>query len=990
MSSDRQDKLDEIYSAALLLEPAQRAEYVRQACEGDDALRADIVSLLAHEEQIGSFLEKPVSEAVSTRTASKPLFCETLQIGRYRLLQKIGEGGMGEVWRARDCRLKRDVAMKVLRTGMARDPDRIARFEREARAAAGLSHPNICVIHEVGEYEGQPFIAMEFLEGQTLKQLIGKLPLETEDLLDWAVQIADGLDAAHQAGIVHRDIKPANIFITARGQAKILDFGLAKAAVPLATATSRLDHTSLPTEECLTTPGVAVGTVPYMSPEQARGLELDTRTDLFSFGAVLYEMATGKQAFIGATTAIIHEAILGRDPPPASSVNAQVPPELDCIIAKALEKDRKLRYQHAAEIRDDLKIRRIVFHGDDLQATILFPRAPFADVPNVQVPSSPRAPVSIPLGPGSHDRRLLYVSALSVLILVLGFEWVWLNRGRPATSRILIERQLTRNTPENPVSDGEISPDGKHLLFADAKGLHLRVIDTGETHDIPLPAELQTQFSRVAWFPDGEKVLFTAQGKGERPAIWVTSIFGGAPHQLRADGGSLVVSPQGSIAFIGGQDDEIWVIGANGENPRKICTSVSQPFAALAWFPTGKRLAYIKPRSVGSEIGGSIETVALAGGAPNLVTSDSALVSSVGNAPLLWLRDGRLIFSMAEQLGSSDTNLWDIMTDPQSGKASGKPAKITNWYGVYALSASASGNGSRLAVAKFRVRLDVYVADFKEKGTRLGLPRRLTVSDSVDSPNAWTRDGRGLLFESNRAGNVQIFRQQLDKDTAEPLIEGPDDETDATLSPDGAWILYWATANGGNSPPASRRLMRLPTSGGPPEQVLQAPIDPDPFFDCSSRPGGLCVLSRREQGHRIFYELDSLQGLGKEVARTEGVTADFAISPEGTRIAAISRDRPGEHVRILDLRNGAERNLQLPQGWWVASISWAADGGALLATVRSTTFLIVRIKLDGKTHVLLDRGRNQGLASTCPSPDGRYLAFSQQTFESNYWLLENF
>jgi len=208
------------------------------------------------------------------------------------------------------------------------------------------------VVHEIGEHQGQPFIAMEFLEGQTLKHRIDGRPLRTDELLEWAVQIADGLEAAHHTGIVHRDIKPANIFITTRGHPKILDFGLAKFA-PLGRAADR--RTSRPTGEHLTTPGVAVGTVPYMSPEQARGAELDARTDLFSYGAVLYEMATGKQAFTGATTAMIHEAILGRAPSPPSSVNARIPQELDRIIGKALEKDRDLRYQRAADMRSDLK-----------------------------------------------------------------------------------------------------------------------------------------------------------------------------------------------------------------------------------------------------------------------------------------------------------------------------------------------------------------------------------------------------------------------------------------------------------------------------------------------------------------------------------------------------------------------------------------------------------------------------------------------------------
>jgi non-specific serine/threonine protein kinase len=232
---------------------------------------------------------------------------------------------MGVVYRAEDLVLSRQVALKFLPGGLGGTTVALERLKREARAAAALNHPNICVVYETGEHQGQPFIAMEFLEGQTLKHRIGTQPLKTEELLDWAVQIASGLESAHQAGIVHRDIKPANIFITRFGQVKILDFGLAKVAAPVSDGAAEL--TASPTEEYLTTPGMVIGTVPYMSPEQARGELLDARTDLFSFGAVLYEMATGKPAFAGATTALIHQAILGLTPPLASGVNAGIPRE---------------------------------------------------------------------------------------------------------------------------------------------------------------------------------------------------------------------------------------------------------------------------------------------------------------------------------------------------------------------------------------------------------------------------------------------------------------------------------------------------------------------------------------------------------------------------------------------------------------------------------------------------------------------------------------
>jgi serine/threonine protein kinase/Tol biopolymer transport system component len=967
MTPERWEQIHNVLEKALELAPGERSAFLNQACASDQSLRQEVETLLASSDDVlSSFLQS---------SAPRVTLSSGTKLGEYEVKSLLGSGGMGEVYRARDSRLGRDVAIKVLPSFVSSDPNRLRRFEQEARAAAALNHPNILAVYQMGTYEGAPYLVSELLEGETLREPIRRGRLSVRRAIDYGVQIARGLAAAHEKGIVHRDLKPENLFVTKDGRVKILDFGLAKLTQPQSSS----EHSALTQTEG-TEAGVVMGTMGYMSPEQVRGQTVDHRADIFAFGAILYEMLAGNRAFQKPTSPETMTAILNEDPPGISQVTTNISPGLQRVVHRCLEKNPEQRFQSASDLAFALDA---LSEGSSAGAKL---PAKLGD----------EAGLSFIRGHGLWRVKLFYGLFIAFTLLVLGFGWFWFKGKHAVPERVLSEEQITRSLVENHVLGGSISPDGKYVAYADSKGLHLITIQSGESHDIALPEDLRTHLEEVNWFPDGERLIIKVNSESEGGVLWSISVFGGAPRKLRIHSAYAKVSPDGLMiafvsGFVSGRGHEIWLMGAGGENARKIQDTESYEYGSLAWSPSSHRLAYVKrfeKAGLSENFGGSIETLSLDGGLPTVVVADPGLFVVGG---MVWLPDGRLVFSSSAQLGGR-MNLWAILTDSQTGVASGKPTQMTNWADSTTFSPSVSSDGSRLVAVKDHSWNDVFVGELKDNGTRLDSPKRLTSSDSLNAAVGWTRDSGTVLLMSNSMGRFQIFKQRIDADAPELLVSSPDDQMWPAFSPDAAWILYWSAAHGTRSQVTSQRLMRFPASGGSPEQVLEAPVDPMVAFGCPSRPSSSCVISRGERGQLIFYALDPVQGQGKEIIRTKLEQAndlEWHISPDGSHIAIASWNRLREQIRILDLQNGTERNLALPKQWEITGLSWAADQKALFAGAASTKFLIARIDLDGNTHVLLDR-MGVWLGGPYSSPDARHLAYFQQTSDDNLWLLKNF
>ncbi|HKD90285.1 MAG TPA: protein kinase [Terriglobales bacterium] len=871
------------------------------------------------------------------------------QISHYKIVEQIGSGGMGRVWQAEDLTLGRMVALKFLAPELASDPQALDRFMREARAAAALNHPNICQVYEAGSADGQAFIAMELLEGQTLRERLDGRPVRLNQLLDWSYQIADALDAAHSRGIVHRDIKPANLFLTTRGTIKVLDFGLAKVATEKRLA-SMSTIGSAPTSDHLTSPGTTIGTVAYMSPEQASGEELDARTDLFSLGVVMYEMATGKLPFAGNTSAAIFGAILHKDPVPIKVLNTDLPPELGHIVNKTLEKDREIRYQSSAELRADIKrLKRDTESG----------------VSPVAAASQPAAAAA----PAVEKKRRWLPIAASVLVLALivaAAAYFLSPRHTLASSVSLQDLDIQRLTNTGHATAAAISPDGRYVVHvvsqAGKQSLWLRQTATSSNVQIIPPADVT--YVGLTFSPDGNFIYYVPR---ERDAglneLFVMPVLGGSPQKLVSDVDSAVTfSNDGNhIAFVRNRNangGDLVVADRNGHD-EKVIGSVpgdSRYQGDPSWSPDGKIIAAGVLHLAGgyrSEVLG----YPLAGG--QAVKLSSQEFFSAGDTA--WLPDGSgLVFAGGDPDKFNPNQLW-VAKYP-----GGSTRKLTNdLYGYNDVSVTSDGRQFVSVVVESQSQMWIATPGATSS-------QALPLSDRVAGRNGVTfmPDGR-LLYSTYQNDSFEIWTCNADGSNPKPLARGfkfaifptvsedgktivftaergrginlwrmNSDGSDLTQLTNGAfemfpqiannWVYYSAIVNG------NPQLERIPLTGGKSEVIGDAAVAAAAFANTSvSHDGSHLLYSRLDPGSKqLNLIVATLPDVHTE--KTLPVVQSYGWTHDGRSITFVRSENGADNIWSMPLEGGKPVPLTNFSSDQILRYAWSADGKRL-AVVRGNT-----------------------------------------------------
>jgi len=904
------------------------------------------------------------------------------QMGRYKILAHVGGGGMGEVYKARDTRLGRVVALKVSKRPYDKS------FEREAKAVAALNHPNICTLFDVGPN----YLVMEYVEGAPLKG-----QLSVEEVIPYALQICDALAAAHEKGITHRDLKPSNILVTKSG-IKLLDFGLAKTQ-----ALSEEDNSAMDTH---TPTGTILGTHCYMSPEQAQGEPVDSRSDIFAFGALLYELVSGRKAFQGPTVLSTLTAILRDEPEPLKTA-----PKLKKVIARCLRKQPSDRYQSMADLRDALEgcLDRHLGVSTPIENPALtrFQENPDEPLSPIEVADTDfEAATAAADWVAAQAPRVAYLSrrsssaiwvcGVSVLTILVGVA-TWRSvaqNGGVGTPEIY---PITATLAENRVTAAAVSPDGKRLAYAErGGGLIVQDLKSGDRRLLQTPEH--TLIETVSWIGSTGRILISGETDAEARALWVQQHpSDSGMYILRRDARHGIASPDGQqIAFTNADETEIWIMTSDGRSARRLVIGGStETFPVLVFSSDSRRVSYQRRRFTTEELNShtrndgennvrrTFETVDLSGGIVD--------TAAIGMASGCMLDDGRILFLQPEENNAHDSNLWELRTDARTGKLKGRPRRLTQWREKELAGISCSPDGRFVGFLVQRSQSDIYIGE--PVSGSLQATRRLTQENVAEYPHAWSPDSATVIFEKPGKTGWDLYFQRIDEGVAYPLATEKGSKITPQVSPDGEWVLYCAFEDGSAAARAEQKLMRVPITGGPRQLVPTGQFDE---FRCALKPGKRCVLRTIENRQFVYSELDPARGRGKELARTAwapSVLGDWALSADGTEVAVPNHDPRQTRILLIRLDTSpddtpATRELEVPGlGGLVGLIADANDGGWFASATSSRGVRLLHINRSGQFRVLREcPTATWGL----PSPDGRLLAFIDHAAYSNFWSVRLF
>jgi serine/threonine protein kinase/Tol biopolymer transport system component len=802
MDSARWKQVGRLLQAALERPPGRRAEFLRQACAGDTELEREVQSLLASQQEAGSFLEAPAMEVAARAMVLKPEDSTSFAgqtISHYRIIQKLGEGGMGVVWKARDTRLDRFVALKLLPAARMSDSDRKRRFVQEAKTVSALNHPHIITIYDIDHADGADFIAMEFVPGKALLHSIPRKGLRLDEALRYAIEVADALAAAHAAGIVHRDLKPGNIMVHENGSVKVLDFGLAKLTEQGGSA--EFARTETMAEAAQTDQGMIVGTAAYMSPEQAEGKKVDARSDIFSFGAVLYEMLTGRRAFIGNSMLSILSAILRDEPKPATEIIQGLPRELDRIVQRCLRKDLSRRYQHAGDLKIDLQQVK-----DDL--------------------ASGASALSIER-PAAHTRGWPWLAAAAACLAISLGVASWARR--PAAA--LHDWRLTRITNGAGLSiDAALSPDGKLVAYASDSGrdsgLDLYIKQVAGGQPIQLTSDgadnRQPNFS-----PDGSKIAFRSSREGVS-GIYEIPAFGGQTRLVARGGVRPRFSPDGSkVAYWVGSEVQVqtspgsatvWVAPAGGGQPQRVGANLTAARDPI-WSADGKRLLLVGYTSAKLYDVSSLDWwLASPDGSDTVKTGAYDTLIRAGlpadslPSPSCWSTDTNMVLFSAP--AGDARNLWEISLSPRSGKVEGVPRRLTAGEGSESSPSCASLGPLAFDSRESQSNIWFLPFDFNH-GKPTGAMEQITRGPAIRGFPSLGNNRNFVAFFSNQSGRTNIWRRDLATGDESMVASSSLLQRHPVVSPSGARIAFAVVEKD------ETRTVYVTAPGAEPEKVCE-------------------------------------------------------------------------------------------------------------------------------------------------------------------------